>query len=113
MASSSMTPSLSTSIADASARVQEKAADAFRVGRTATADALDSTAARINAGGERVADVAHSTADKLGATAHYVRENGPREMVTDIESLIKAHPGKVVIGAVVLGFLAGRAFRRD
>lgn len=107
------TTSLTASLSDASARVQEKAAEAFRTGRVATADALDSTAARINAGGERLADAASTTADKLGSSAVYLRENGPREMVGDIESLIKAHPGKSLVVAAVLGFLAGRAFRRD
>ena len=107
------TPSLTASLSDASSRVQEKASEAFRTGRTATADALDSTAARINAGGDKVAEVAHSTADRLGNSATYLRDNGPREMVSDIESLIKAHPGKSLIVAAVLGFLAGRAFRRD
>jgi ElaB/YqjD/DUF883 family membrane-anchored ribosome-binding protein len=107
------TTTLTANLSDTAARVQEKAADAFRTGRIATADALDSTAARINAGGDRVAEAAHSTADRLGATASYMRDNGPREMVGDIESLIRAHPGKSLIVAAVLGFLAGRAFNRN
>ena len=107
------TATLASSVADVSNRLQEKASDAFRAGRTATADALDATAARVNTSGDRVAELAHSTADKLGASASYVRTNSGHDMVGDIKSLIKAHPGKFLIGAAVVGFLAGRAFRRD
>lgn len=104
---------LSSSLADASSRIQEKASDAFHTGRIATADSLDSAAASINAGGDRVAEFAHDTADTLGSSAKYVRKHDSRDMVHDIESLVKAHPGKALLGAVVLGFFAGRAFSRD
>ncbi len=104
---------LSSSLADASSRIQEKASDAFHTGRIATADSLDSAAASINAGGDRVAEFAHSTADTLGSSAKYVRKHDSRDMVHDIESLVKAHPGKALLGALVLGFFAGRAFSRD
>ena len=104
---------LSSSIADASSRIQEKASDAFRAGRVATADGLDSAASSLNAGADRVTDLAHSTADSLGASAKYVRKHDSGAMVHDVESLIKAHPGKALLTAVVLGFLAGRAFSRD
>lgn len=104
---------LSSSLADASTRLQEKASDAFRAGRTATADSLDSAASNLNEGGDRIAEFAHSTASTLGASAKYVRKHDSRDMVNDIESLIKAHPGKALLTAVVLGFFAGRAFSRD
>ena len=104
---------LSSSIADASSRIQEKASEAFRAGRIATADGLDSAASGLNAGADRVTDLAHSTADSLGASAKYVRKHDSRDMVHDVESLIKAHPGKALLTAAVLGFLAGRAISRD
>jgi hypothetical protein len=105
--------SIASSLAHASSQVQDKASDAFRTGRRATADGLDAVASRMNAGGDRIAEAAHNTADSLGASAKYLRKRDPRDMATDIESLIKAHPGKALLGAAVLGFLAGRAFRRD
>jgi hypothetical protein len=104
---------LSSNIAHASSRAQDKAADAFRAGRNATADGLDAAASGLNAGGDRVAELAHSTADSLKSSARYVRKHDGGRMVDDIESLIKAHPGKALLGAVILGFVAGRAFRRD
>ena len=129
------TPSLTASLADATERAEEKASDMFRTGRTATANALDTAADKITAGGDRVASASHAfgdrvsaashtagdriaaashtASDRLGSAASYVRVNNGKDMVGDIESLIKAHPGKFLIGAVVLGFLAGRAFSRD
>ena len=105
-------------------RPEEKASDKFRTGRTATANVLDAAADKITAGGDRVASashaaadriasVSHAASDRIGSAASYVRVNNGKDMVGDIESLIKAHPGKFVVGAVVLGFLAGRAFSRD
>ncbi|MBI3504397.1 MAG: hypothetical protein HY059_06110 [Proteobacteria bacterium] len=104
---------LSKSLADVSSRVQEQASEAFHDGRIATADALESTAARVKAGGDRVSDVANATASSLGASAKYVRRNDGREMMGDVETLIRRHPGKALLGAAILGFVAGRAFRRD
>ena len=104
---------LSSSLADASSRIQEKASDAFHTGRIATADGLDSAAESINTGGDRVTEFARSTADTLGASAKYIRKHDSHDMVHDIESLVKAHPGKALLGAVVVGFFAGRAFSRD
>jgi hypothetical protein len=104
---------LSTNLADASSRIQDKAAGAFRAGRIATADGLDAAADGINAGADRVAEVAHNTADSLASGAKYVRKHDGSRMADDIESLITAHPGKALLGAVILGFFAGRAFRRN
>jgi hypothetical protein len=107
------TATLSSSLADVTNRIQDTAAEAFRAGRTNTADGLDATAAQLNAGGDRIAAVAHASADSLGSSAKYLRKHDGDDMVRDLESLIKAHPGKALISAVVLGFVAGRAFRRD
>jgi len=104
---------LSSSLSDASSRIQDKAADAFRAGRHATADGLDAAASGLTTGGDNVSDVAHAAADSLKASAKYVRKHDAGRMVDDIESLITAHPGKALLGAVLLGFFAGRAFRRD
>ena len=102
-----------TNLQDSAMRAQDIAADAFRTGRIATADALEGAASRVNAGTDSLAHAGHATADRLDASATYVREHGAKAMIGDIESMIKAHPGKFLIGAVVVGFLAGRAFSRD
>ena len=107
------TASLSANLADASSRLQDKASDAFRAGRIATADGLDAAASGIRERGDDVAELAHSTANSLKASAKYVRKHDGARIVDDIESLITAHPGKALLGAVLVGFFAGRAFRRD
>jgi len=105
--------SIPSHLADASSRLQDKASGALHNGRIAVADGLDGAAARLNDGGDRVAGAAHDAADKLEVSANYVRKNNRGAMLRDMQDIVKAHPGKVVIGAVVLGFLAGRAFRRS
>ena len=107
------TASLTSNLADASSRLQDKASEAFRAGRIATADGLDAAASGIKAGGDDVAEFAHDAAGSLKATAKYVRKHDGARIVDDIESLITAHPGKALLGAVLVGFFAGRAFRRD
>jgi hypothetical protein len=102
-----------SSLTDPASRVQDKASDAMRAGRTAAADGLDGAANRLHTGGDRVADAAHSAADKLGASASYMRNKDGAAILRDIGNIVKEHPGKVLLGAVVVGFLAGRAFSRD
>lgn len=100
-------------LTDTSSRIQEKASGALHTGRIAIADGLDGAAARLDAGADRVASAAHAAADKLEVSASYVRKNNGRTMLRDAQDIIKAHPVKVVLGAVVLGFLAGRTVRRS
>ncbi|MCX5767156.1 MAG: hypothetical protein NTZ43_08050 [Gemmatimonadetes bacterium] len=100
-------------IAAAAARTQKKAAAAFRNGRDATADVLETAADRINAGADRVTTVAHDTADTLENTSALLRGNRKRTVARNVRALIKEHAGLAVIGAIVLGFVSGRVFRRD
>lgn len=108
-----MSNSSLSSLADAGARLQDKASDAFRAGRVATAEGLEAAASGIKEGGDDVAELAHSTANSLKAGAKYVRKHDGARIVDDLEALISAHPGKALLGAVLVGFFAGRAFRRD
>ncbi len=85
--------------------------------RASVADALESVASRIHekadTGSERVSGIGHGAAEKVEATAQYVREHGPREMMSDVEAFARKHPGKSLLAVAVVGFLAGRALRRD
>jgi hypothetical protein len=78
-------------------------------GLAAAASALHEKADALP-GGEKVASIAHSAADKLGGTADYVREHDVNSMVADLERLVKANPGPALVAAAVLGFLVARAF---
>jgi ElaB/YqjD/DUF883 family membrane-anchored ribosome-binding protein len=61
-------------------------------------------------GGEKVASMAHATADKLHATAEYVKAKNVNAMMTDMERVVKNNPGPALLSAAVIGFLVGRAF---
>jgi len=56
---------------------------------------------------------AASVGDQFSSTVDYVRENGVQDMMDDVTSYVKAHPAQALIGAVVLGFVAGRMARRS
>ena len=99
-----------------------------------TADAIKSAAARIGDATSRVQDTASAlghravsaidaqranaangldgTATGLHATAGYIRENRVKDMVADVTAYVKAHPAQALIGAVAVGFIAGRMLRR-
>jgi hypothetical protein len=56
--------------------------------------------------------VAHSLSDTLDDTASWLRNMNVRDMWSDVEGTIKAYPVAALIGAVVVGFAAGRLLRR-
>lgn len=64
-------------------------------------------------GGEKVSDLAHSAADKMSATADYVRRNDLGDMMEDVELMVKKNPGPALAVAAGLGFLVARAFSSD
>ncbi|MEO6828209.1 MAG: hypothetical protein ABI164_00250 [Acidobacteriaceae bacterium] len=95
------------------------AADKFDQNRSAAANNLEGAADTLHQradqlpGGERVADIAHSAADKLSATADYVRLNDFSGMMEDVQGLVKKNPGPALIAAAALGFLLARAISGD
>jgi ElaB/YqjD/DUF883 family membrane-anchored ribosome-binding protein len=106
------------SISDATSRVQDKVSDLgkkasskFDAGRIAAADKLESAAETLHERVNRFGEIGHDTADKVDATARYIRKNGAKEMASDVSELVKAHPGKALLVAAAVGFLAARAFR--
>jgi ElaB/YqjD/DUF883 family membrane-anchored ribosome-binding protein len=95
----------------------QKAVGAIDAQRGSAAIALDSAAAGVHAHADKlpptVSPFAHQAADKLVDTADYVRENKMRDMWADLEGYLKAHPTQALLGAVVVGFCAGRMLRRS
>jgi ElaB/YqjD/DUF883 family membrane-anchored ribosome-binding protein len=122
----STTTTVKGKAAEAATKAQEKATELGRNAearinekREPAAGALDDAAATLHEkadslpGGERVASMAHTAADKLESTADYVREHDVRGMMSDVENFVKTHPGQSLIAAAAVGFLVGRAFRND
>jgi len=122
--------STATNVKEKTAEAADKASEKARdIGRSAAAKidekrepaagALDSAASTMQEkaeslpGGESVSRTAHTAADKLAATADYVREHEVKDMMSDVEQFVKSHPGQSLIAAAAVGFLVGRAFRNE
>jgi ElaB/YqjD/DUF883 family membrane-anchored ribosome-binding protein len=106
--------------------IRDKASEAGRSagarleeGRRSAAGALDKAADAIHRraesipGGNRTSDLAHTTADKLHNTAHYLRDHDLRDMMGDFENVVRRRPGQALLGALAVGFLVGRAVRKQ
>lgn len=50
--------------------------------------------------------------DVTSRVADYVRDLDLRDMLSDVESWAKEHPGAALAGAAAVGFIAGRLLRR-
>ena len=122
----SVTEKASDQISEAVSSVKDKAQDlgnlaAEKVNETrgSAANRLASAASAIHQnadslpGGDKVHSVAHSTADKLAATAEYVRSHDMKGVVADLEHVVRRNPGPALLAAVAVGFMAGRMFRED
>jgi ABC-type transporter Mla subunit MlaD len=94
-----------------------KAADVIEENMESAAGGLDKAAATLHGradnlpGVEKMTSLAHSAADKLSATAEYVREHDVDRIMADVKSVVKKNPGASLLAAGVVGFLVGRAFR--
>jgi hypothetical protein len=55
---------------------------------------------------------ASQAADRLDGTAKYLDDRHVQDIVADLEKQTKANPVPFLLGAVALGFLAGRMLRR-
>lgn len=87
--------------------------------RRPAADKLESAANLVHEkadslpGGETVAGLAHGAADKMHATADYVRDHDVQDMLSDVETFVRRHPGQSLLAAAAVGFLVGRTFRGE
>lgn len=77
------------------------------------ARSLHSKADSIAGGGERVSRATHEVAEKVENASRYVRDKDAKEMLADVESMVRAHPMRSLLAVLAVGFLAGRALRRD
>ncbi len=78
--------------------------------RGAAASTIDAAATRVDAGGQRVASLAHGAAGKLNSTADYIREHDANAMFADVKTLVKNNPVPALLGAAALGFVLAKAF---
>jgi len=104
-------------VKDAASQVREtvaglgrKTIDRIDWQRESAADTLGQTASGLHRQADRVADVAHATADKFQATADYVRNTDFKNMTKDVENLVRRYPGQSLALAALAGLLVARAF---
>jgi ElaB/YqjD/DUF883 family membrane-anchored ribosome-binding protein len=101
------------------ADVGRKAADKINESREPAANKLNSAATSLHQtadslpAGQTVTSAVHATADKLQATAEYVRDHDINAMGRDVEEFVRRYPGQSLIAAATVGFLVGRVFRSD
>jgi ElaB/YqjD/DUF883 family membrane-anchored ribosome-binding protein len=113
-------------VSDTAEKAQEKVEEVGRAvqgkideNRGPAADKLQGVASSLHEkaeslpGGEKVASIAHSAADKMEATAEYVREHDVQDMMADLENFVRRHPGQSLVAAAAVGFFLGRAFKSD
>ena len=108
---------------DVAERIREKGRKAVASidgRRMAAADGLEGAARGLHdkadaiaGGGERLSKVTHEVADRVDGASRYVREKDARDMLADVESIVRAHPTRSLLAVLAIGFLAGRVLRRD
>lgn len=87
--------------------------------RVSTASGLERAASKVHQtadrlpGGESVQNAAHSVASGIQQSATYLREHTFSDMQTDVENVVRRHPGQALIAALAAGFLLGQALRRS
>ena len=79
--------------------------------RETAAGALDATASTLHTRGDQISGTAHAAANKIQATARYVRQTNLKGMVGDFEDILKRYPAQTLAAAAFLGFLVGRFAR--
>jgi ElaB/YqjD/DUF883 family membrane-anchored ribosome-binding protein len=72
-----------------------------------------SAAGGLDSAAEKVANATHMAADAVGTTADYVRGNNLKNMLADVQRIVRDNPGPALLTAAALGFLIARTFSRD
>jgi ElaB/YqjD/DUF883 family membrane-anchored ribosome-binding protein len=89
------------------------AADSLAGAATNLHSTADKAAELGQKGGEKVSNFAHGAADKLQASADYVRDHDFKDMMQSVEGFVRRNPGQALVAASVVGFLTARVMRRD
>jgi hypothetical protein len=82
-------------------------------GLEGAARGLHNKADSIAGGGERVSKVTHEVADKVENASRYIRDKDAKDMLADVESMVRKHPTRSLLAVLAVGYLAGRALRSD
>jgi len=121
--SSDMARKAKESLSDAAKTVKDKtqefgrdAMNKIEDNRVSAAGALRNAASSLHENADKlpnVPDIAHSAADRVDAVATYLQGHDTKQMMTDMETVVRRNPGPSLLVAGALGFLIGRAFRSN
>jgi ElaB/YqjD/DUF883 family membrane-anchored ribosome-binding protein len=111
------------SVSDTAKTVKEKTQELGRAAvnkieenRVSAAGALHNAATSLHDNAAKLPngpDMAHSAAEKVDAVAGYLQGHDTKQMMADVEAVVKKNPGPSLLIAGALGFLIGRAFRNN
>lgn len=111
------------SISDTAKTVKDKtqefgraAVNKIEENRVSAAGALQNAASSLHDNAAKLPngpDLAHSAAEKVDAVAGYLERHDTKQMMADVEAVVKKNPGPSLLIAGALGFLIGRAFRNN
>jgi ElaB/YqjD/DUF883 family membrane-anchored ribosome-binding protein len=100
-----------TDVKEKVAELGRRTVDKIDESRQGAADGLDATASKLHSGGQQISVAAHTAADKLHATADYVRQNDLKAMAGDVQEIMRKYPVQSLAAAAILGFLVARGLR--
>ena len=111
------------SLSDAAKTVKDKtqefgrdAMNKIEENRVSAAGALHNAASSMHQKADKLPngpDLAHSAADRVDAVASYLQGHDTKQMMADVETVVRRNPGPSLLVAGALGFLIGRAFRNN
>lgn len=118
------TASMRDKLYDASSRLRDRAADMTRMAgqriddtRRSAADGLRNTASEVRQSSTGMSNptlssAASKVADGLERSSVYLREGGMDAARSDVEKLVREKPAHTLIGALAIGFIAGKLLSR-
>jgi ElaB/YqjD/DUF883 family membrane-anchored ribosome-binding protein len=77
-----------------------------------TTDTTGDTLENAPTAGQRVEDAVTYARGRLEDAAAYFRDRDARDILDDVKEYAKAHPTQALIGAAILGLVAGQLIRR-
>jgi ElaB/YqjD/DUF883 family membrane-anchored ribosome-binding protein len=92
------------------------AANKIEENRVSAAGALHNAASSMHDNAAKLPngpDMANSAADKVDAVAGYLQGHDTKQMMADVETLVKKNPVPALLMAGAVGFLIGRALRNN
>ena len=102
-------------MASSASEMGRKAMDQIDQQKENAANKLETAAAKIHesvdASTQRISSMGHSAASGIQASADYLRSRDARQMINDVENLVRKYPGRALLIAAGVGFLTARALR--